>query len=59
MAQPQIAAFNLALAAWKFSDLSADDADSRRLNEGENHLRKPVKSADALGCRPLPPLNIA
>jgi hypothetical protein len=56
----QIAAFNLALAAWKFPDLSADDADFHRLNsEEKNNLRKSAQSVDALGYRPLPPLNIA
>lgn len=56
----QIAAFALALAAWKFPNLSADDADGHRLGrEGKDNLRKSAQSVDALGFRPLPPLNIA
>lgn len=56
----QIAAFNLALAAWKFPNLSADDTDERRLNSTEqSNLCKSAQSVDALGFRLLPPLNIA
>ncbi|HOA63013.1 MAG: hypothetical protein KA191_17885 [Verrucomicrobia bacterium] len=69
----QIAAFALALTAWKFpdlsvEDLSAEDTDFHRLNsEEKGNLRKSAQSADErfaqsaapLGFRPLPPLNIA
>lgn len=56
----QIAAFALALTAWKFPNLSADDADDRRFGEKEKqNLCKSAQSAEALGFRPLPPVNIA